>query len=138
MDELYELLKIKKQMLEDFLEYMSHKSFEENEEEVEKILTYVDEKQVYIDKLLALENKIKAFTKDDTSSIYKEVKAVEAENDSLIRDIIGLDKINLNTMNNLQEKLKLNMKSAKVQKKYSASYSNYAMDVRGSVFDGKQ
>lgn len=136
MSELCVLLNQKNKILQDFLNYISCQKFREDEEEIPKILAYVDTKQVYIDKLSDLEKKIKALPEDNSD--YKEVKAIEKDNDSLIYSIIGLDKINIKTMNNLKEKLKLNMKGTKIQQKYTVSYSNYSMDIRGSMFDSKQ
>lgn len=136
MKELLELLKQKNALLNDLLEYVSVSSFEESEEEVDNILKYVEKKQEYIDKLNEIETKIKAFPKDNGD--YKEVKAIEEKNNSLIRDVIGLDKINFDTMKNLRDKLKLNLKGTKIKQKYNVSYSSYIADIGGSRFDSKK
>lgn len=136
MRELIELLNQKTALLNDLLEYVSVSSFEESEEEVDNIVKYVEKKQEYINQLDKIEAKIKAFPKDNGD--YMEVKAIEKKNDSLIRDIIGLDKINLDTMNSLRDKLKLNLKGTKIKQKYTVSYSSYISDIGGSRFDSKQ
>lgn len=136
MRELIELLNQKTALLNDLLEYVSVSSFEESEEEVDNIVKYVEKKQEYINQLDKIEAKIKAFPKDNGD--YMEVKAIEKKNNSLIRDIIGLDKINLDTMNSLRDKLKLNLKGTKIKQKYTVSYSSYISDIGGSRFDSKQ
>lgn len=136
MKELIELLNQKTALLNELLEYVSISSFEESEEEVDNIVKYVEKKQEYINQLNNIEAKIKAFPKDNGD--YTEVKALEKKNNSLIRDIIGLDKINLDTMNSLKDKLKLNLKGTKIKQKYTVSYSSYISDIGGSRFDSKQ
>ncbi len=135
MSELLSLLNQKNKILQEFLDYISRHSFDETEEEIPNILSYVEQKQKYIDRLSGLETKIKALNNGG----YKDVKAIENKNNELIKDIISLDKINLKTMNNLKEKLRSNLKNTKIQKKYNVSYGGYAsMDIRGSRFDSKQ
>lgn len=135
MNELKSFLKQKNDLLKELLRYIRRQNFEDSEEDFDEIITYVNEKQKYIDKLKEIEDKIKACTEDGS---YKDVKADKEANDEIIRDIIRLDKAKAVIMESLKDKLKKNMTGAKIQQRYSVSYNNYAMEIRGSRFDSKQ
>jgi hypothetical protein len=130
-----ELLNDKHKKLEQFLEFMSHISFEESEEEVDKITKYIEDKQRYIDDLLKIEDKIKDCPGYSRSN--KDVSLLIDSNNVLINDIIALDKKNLRVMNNIHEELKKNLKSTKVKKRFNTIYNNFTFASSGSRFDTK-
>lgn len=136
MRELLNLLNRKNELLTDLLSFVKSKHFYGEESEVDDIVAFVGEKQVYIDKLNEIEKKIKAYPK--SSGDYKDVKAIVKKNNDLINSIAVIDKENISVMTYLRDVFKQNIKGSKIQQKYNVSYSNYAMDIRGSVFDSKQ
>ena len=132
--EYISLLNEKQKVLYEILEYTKSKTFEESEDNVDRIEYYLDNREKMFETLSSIENKIKNIKINDAKN--KDVVSIIKKNDEIIKNIVKLDEKNKKTIETILNRLKNNIKSvkdmSKVNNRYLGTYQNI---VEGSSFD---
>lgn len=132
------LLREKNNILNNIFEYTKNKVFEKNEDEIERIVYYLDNRQKMYDNLLIIDSKIKE-NKEFSNIKNKEIDDIIKKNDMLINNVLELDEKNKLIIESILMLLKKNIRTVKSMSKFNKSYlGTYENVIKGSTFDSSR
>ncbi|WP_317367063.1 hypothetical protein [uncultured Tyzzerella sp.] len=136
--EYLKLLIEKNSILKDILNYTKNKEFKISEDEVDKIYTYIEDRDKLFNKLYNIENKIKDFIQNYNIE-NNDIKNIIDENNFIINEVIKFDKINKEIIDAISNLLKRKIKSVNELSKFNKSYlGTYENTVEGNLFDSSR
>lgn len=134
INEYINLLNKKNSILKDLLKYTKGKEFKISEDEVDRIVYYLDNRQKMYDSLNIVQSKINLKKEYFNNIKNKEVENIIKENDSIINEIFKLDKEKIEIMESILSNIKKEIKSIKSSLKVNNSYLGTYQNVIGSSF----
>lgn len=132
-DEYLKLLKQKNETLKEIYDYTKSKEFKVSEEQVERVVYYLNNREKMFNKLTDIQQKIETLHIGLEKST-DEHKSLISKNDDIIKKILELDKEKEKVINNLYKFLKENIKSIKSTNKVNSGYLGVYSDVEPSNF----
>ncbi len=132
-DEYLKLLKQKNETLKEIYDYTKSKEFKVSEEQVERVVYYLNNREKMFNKLTDIQQKIETLHIGLEKST-DEHKSLISKNDDIIKKILELDKEKEKVINNLYKFLKENIKSIKSTNKVNSGYLGVYSDVESSNF----
>lgn len=133
--EMFVLKEELKKVLSELLNYLESESFIGDEREVSRIELFVDNKQVYYEKIEVIDTKMKSlgFSK-------AEVKKIRKEYEVTLKRIVAIEEENKRIFDKLSQELLTNIKNLKKQQQFTSGYytSLTSSSGLGGRFDTKQ
>lgn len=139
---LIDLMKKKKEVLEEILIYSQKEKFTSSDKSVVKFKVYIEKREVLFNRVREIENKIKKYiidTEAHRNCLYREVEKIDSDTKSIIKKLIAIDSKNKLIMENLLGEIKEDYKKTKLSQKMNNGYhSVYSTVYTGSRFDSRQ
>ncbi|WP_250278532.1 hypothetical protein [[Clostridium] colinum] len=139
IDIYIELLKQKQEVLNNIYKYTQGKLFEVSEDEVDRIIYYLDNRQKMFDKLNSIQDDINKIKLQFNNINNMEVNNIIKTNDLIIKEITKLDKEKNKIMESIFNLLKKEIKNLKNISKVNNSYLGiYENTIKGNLFDSSR
>ena len=137
-DSLLELKKSKKNILLQILKYTEGREFKSNEEDAQRYIKYIANRQVYFDKMAKIDEKINSLEKSSDCVYNEECEAIDREMKEIAQNIISYDKKNKESMDALMPLLQMKLRDSKMTSKIYSGYNTNPYESGGFRFDSKQ